>query len=101
MYNKIFLKILLFNEDDIGFNYGDCENPFEESITCDFEEEHLCGYISDSKANFNWKRQKSSSSNSNTKPLVDFTTGTSEGYYMYLDNKYPQSKGISRFVALI
>jgi hypothetical protein len=31
------------------FKYGSCEDPDFHSVTCDFEEEHICGYQSDPK----------------------------------------------------
>jgi hypothetical protein len=31
------------------FKYGSCEDPDFLSVTCDFEEEHICGYQSDPK----------------------------------------------------
>lgn len=40
------------------------------SVTCDFEEEHICGYES-VKADFNWVRHKGATGSSNTGPSVD------------------------------
>ena len=50
--------------------FGECESPDFASVTCDFEEEHICGYESD-KADFNWVRNRGSTFSSNTGPSVD------------------------------
>ena len=79
--------------DDIGFKYGDCEAADFISVSCDFEEEHICGYESDPKAEFNWVRQKGNTFSVNTGPTTDVTTGTAYGYYMYIETSYPQKYG--------
>ena len=79
--------------DDIGFKYGDCEAADFVSVSCDFEEEHICGYESDPKTEFNWARHQGKTFSSNTGPSVDVTTGTGDGYYMYIETSYPQYYG--------
>ena len=66
-------------KDDIGFKYGECESPDFVSVTCDFEEEHICGYESDQKADFNWVR--------NTGATGSFNTGPSVDVFIYLKNQ--------------
>ena len=61
----------IINKDDIGFKYGECESPDFVSVTCDFEEQHICGYESDEKADFNWSRNKGNTLTIQTGPSVD------------------------------
>ena len=63
--------ITIYFKDDVSIKYGDCEDPDFFSLTCDFEDEHLCGYQSDSTANFNWVRNNGPGSTLNTGPTVD------------------------------
>ncbi|CAF0741650.1 unnamed protein product, partial [Brachionus calyciflorus] len=78
--------------DDIDFNYGDCEDATYTSVTCDFEEDHICGYQPDPKADFNWARNRGITLSDYTGPTFDVTTGTEFGYYMYIETT-PQSLG--------
>ena len=67
-----FIKIIKKNwKDDIGFKYGECESPDFVSVTCDFEEQHICGYESDEKADFNWARNKGNTLTAQTGPSFD------------------------------
>ena len=50
------LRVLIFHKDDIILKFGECEPPDFSSITCNFEEEHICGYESDETGSFNWER---------------------------------------------
>ncbi|CAF0741635.1 unnamed protein product, partial [Brachionus calyciflorus] len=77
--------------DDIGFKYGDCEDANFTSVTCDFEEDHICGYQPDQKADFNWARNKGTTLSVQTGPTIDVTTGSSFGYYMYIETSLPQT----------
>lgn len=61
----------LTKKDDVGFKYGDCEDPHFESVTCDFEEEHICGYTSDSVEDFNWIRRSGRGQSNLTGPSFD------------------------------
>jgi hypothetical protein len=58
-------------KDDVSIKYGECEDPNFVSVTCDFEEEHICGYQSDSTAKFNWIRSKGSTSSAGSGPSID------------------------------
>lgn len=40
---------------------GECEDPNFISVTCDFQEEHICGYESDNTGDFNWIRYRATS----------------------------------------
>ena len=62
-------------------------------MTCDFEEEHICGWQSDSTADFNWLRNRGKTRTTGTGPSVDVTTGTRKGYYMYIETSSPQKEG--------
>jgi hypothetical protein len=89
-------------KDDIEFKYGPCQDPDFLSVTCDFEEEHICGYQSDPKAKFNWSRNKGNTLSTNTGPSVDVTTGTASGYYMYIETSAPQVRGdVARLISPI
>lgn len=79
--------------DDISVKYGNCQSPDYHGITCDFEEEHICGYETDPKATMNWLRHKGPTSSIYTGPSTDVTTGTSQGYYMYIETSPPAIKG--------
>ena len=50
---------------------GECEDATFTSVTCDFEEDHICGYQPDQTANFNWARNKGSTLSTQTGPSVD------------------------------
>lgn len=88
-----FLLIYIHFTDDITFRLGNCEDASYISATCDFEEEHICGYTSDSTADFNWTRNKGKTISGSTGPSVDVTTGTSAGYYMFIETSTPQKRG--------
>lgn len=57
--------------DDISQSMGPCEDPNFASVTCDFEEEHICGYTSDPTGQFNWLRHKGRTQSAQTGPSVD------------------------------
>ncbi len=71
--------------DDIAHRFGVCEDASHISVSCDFEEEHICGYTTDPLADFNWIRNKGKTESDKTGPIVDVTTGTKNGYYMYTE----------------
>jgi hypothetical protein len=58
-------------KDDFELKYGDCEDPEFISVTCDFEESHICGYESDQNAQFTWVRNKGDTNTIITAPTVD------------------------------
>jgi len=75
--------------DDITFeNCG--LNRTRHVLDCDFETD-FCSWETAGLANFNWTRQKGSTTSSNTGPPGDHTTGT--GYYAYIESSYPQQPG--------
>jgi hypothetical protein len=49
---------MLLKIDDISVRYGNCQSKDYEGVSCNFEEEHICGYKSDTTGNFNWIRNK-------------------------------------------
>lgn len=51
--------------------FGECENPDFFSVNCNFEEEHICGYQSDSTADFNWERKRGPTETQETGPSID------------------------------
>ena len=50
----------------------------QAQVTCNFEEEHICSYEYDSKADFLWKRHKGSTPTSGTGPSVDVSLKVEE-----------------------
>ena len=86
------IKIIFI--DDVGFTYGDCEDPDFTSVTCDFEEEHICGYESDATTKHNWIRDRGLTMTPNVGPRVDVSTNTDQGYFMYIDSSLPNIKGL-------
>jgi hypothetical protein len=89
------------------FSLGTC--PIR--LFCDFESADLCGYTHDASGNFEWSRQRGSTSSLYTGPPYDHTTFTSEGieiklkknkrskhlfilgYYMYIETSAPRKQG--------
>ena len=67
-------------------------------VSCDFEQDDLCGYTQDTKDDFDWTRSQQSTGSSGTGPSSDHTYGTSLGtvmsnecYYRFIFNDiYPQ-----------
>lgn len=49
------------------------------SVTCDFESENICGYIQETKSNYNWTKQKGHTPSTGTGPATDHTYGTMSG----------------------
>jgi hypothetical protein len=72
--------------DDLSGNVGSC--PLIK--TCDFESEDLCGFTNYPNAKFNWLRHKGNTSTPGTGPSYDHTTFSENGYYMYIQSKYPR-----------
>ena len=72
--------------DEISGNTGLCP----ASKTCDFENEDLCGFTNYTNAKFNWLRHKGSTATKGTGPSYDHTTFSENGYYMYIQSKYPR-----------
>lgn len=75
--------------DDIELSNGGCE----PEGYCNFET-GFCGYYNTEKEdNFDWIRARGDTDSPLTGPSVDATTGTKEGYYVYIDSSPPQIKG--------
>ncbi|XP_041467171.1 MAM and LDL-receptor class A domain-containing protein 1-like [Lytechinus variegatus] len=53
-------------------------------IGCDFEDD-ICGYTQEDDDDFDWTRHKGHTGTSDTGPPFDHTTGTVDGYYMYIE----------------
>ncbi|PAA52395.1 hypothetical protein BOX15_Mlig012801g1, partial [Macrostomum lignano] len=67
----------------------DCKDGEDESLcgyNCDFEIGE-CGYNDTSSRTFKWVRSRGATPQENTGPSVDHTTGTAEGYYVYVDSR--------------
>ncbi len=74
--------------DDIELVNGVC--PPE--LACNFEDDY-CGYYNIKEYDeFDWQRGQGQEYPS-TGPTVDHTTNTEEGYYAFIDPKYPQGQG--------
>lgn len=61
--------------DDITFNDGPCP----ASVSCDFEDQNICGYSQDTTDQFDWTRQKGHTGTVSTGPSADHTYGTASG----------------------
>ncbi|MBN3292395.1 MDGA1 protein, partial [Polypterus senegalus] len=78
---------------------GVCHSVFLDLLTdrtCGFEDEKICGFSQDSSDNFDWTRQNALTQNPkrspNTGPTKD-RSGSSEGYYMYIEASRPRMQG--------
>jgi hypothetical protein len=74
--------------DQISLKVGECE----ASRICDFETDY-CNWINDTTSDFFWKRSKNATSTAGTGPSIDHTTGSQNGYYIYIESSFPQKKG--------
>ncbi|XP_071486325.1 MAM and LDL-receptor class A domain-containing protein 1-like [Diadema antillarum] len=59
---------------------------------CDFEN-GWCQYTQAQDDNFDWVRQQGSTGSVGTGPSVDHTTGTANGYYVYIETSSPRVPG--------
>lgn len=76
--------------DDIEMVNGECD----EEGSCDFESD-FCGYYNTNEGDeFDWLRNKGDTDSYATGPSVDVTTGTKEGYYVFIETSYPAKLGI-------
>ena len=55
--------------------------------TCTFES-NQCGWINTDKDNFDWSRKRGRTPSFGTGPSVDHTTGTNQGYFMYIETSF-------------
>ena len=75
--------------DDIEMIAGECD----AEASCDFETGY-CGYYNTFEGdNFDWLRNKGDTDSFATGPIVDVSTGTKEGYYVFIEASYPQKQG--------
>ncbi|CAH1243820.1 MDGA1 [Branchiostoma lanceolatum] len=65
---------------------------------CDFETD-LCQFTQDTADDFDWTRHSGGTPSGNTGPTVDHTTGTSSGYYMYIETSGPQDGDAARLIS--
>ncbi|XP_071506663.1 MAM and LDL-receptor class A domain-containing protein 1-like [Diadema antillarum] len=75
-----------FALDDVTVSDGEC--PFFD-FNCTFESDE-CNFVQTLAPgdNQNWYRGKGSTSSTYTGPSIDHTTGTADGYYMYIEASY-------------
>jgi hypothetical protein len=65
--------------------------------SCDFEED-FCGYYNTREGDdFDWDRGRGKVYDL-TGPIVDHTTGTSEGYYAYIKTPFDALPGLCRSI---
>ncbi|XP_043921445.1 MAM and LDL-receptor class A domain-containing protein 1 [Protopterus annectens] len=77
--------------DDCGDNSD--EDNCSHELQCDFEN-GFCNWIQDTSDDFDWKRSHGPyPSLRDTRPMKDHTTGTVDGFYLYIDTSKPQSFG--------
>ncbi|CAM4977745.1 unnamed protein product [Rotaria socialis] len=76
--------------DDISLANGPCE----EEGSCNFEDGTFCGFYNPKdEDNFDWALNQGGTISFDTGPTVDHTTGTSVGYYAYIESSFPQNHG--------
>ncbi|CAF4185562.1 unnamed protein product, partial [Rotaria sp. Silwood2] len=76
--------------DDVSTTNGACE----EEGSCNFDDASFCGfYNSRDEDDFDWALNQGATISWYTGPSVDHTTGTSAGYYAYIESSYPQEHG--------
>ncbi|CAF3948718.1 unnamed protein product [Rotaria sp. Silwood2] len=78
--------------DDVQLLDGPCIKSDFYSISCTFEEEHICGYSSD-PTGFPWTRIKGFTTTLSTGPSEDHTFGTEQGHFMFIESSLPQKPG--------
>ncbi|XP_038052763.1 MAM and LDL-receptor class A domain-containing protein 2-like [Patiria miniata] len=71
--------------DDINLQTGVCER--DTSFNCNFEEGSLCGWVKPPTGSddTDWLLQRGATYTASTGPIVDHTTGTIEGSYLYIE----------------
>ncbi|XP_022097778.1 MAM and LDL-receptor class A domain-containing protein 1-like isoform X1 [Acanthaster planci] len=70
--------------DDIFLEAGPCP----ASTLCDFEFD-FCGWTQDQTDNFDWTRSYGGTPSSGTGPTTDHTTGTTQGFFAYIETSSP------------
>jgi hypothetical protein len=64
----------------------------EANLDCDFDSQTFCAWENEVGVQLKWGLNKGPTSTILTGPTVDHTTGTREGYYIYVNALDPQSK---------
>ncbi|CAF1276484.1 unnamed protein product [Adineta steineri] len=86
--------------DDLTLIDGPCIKSDFYTIDCTFEEEHICGYLSDPTGQFPWNRGQGSTPSALTGASQDHTLGTAQGHFMYIG--YPQKAGYkARLISVV
>ncbi|CAL1532685.1 unnamed protein product [Lymnaea stagnalis] len=62
------------------------------SMGCDFEG-GLCGWSHDTSDDFDWTRNRGETPTADTGPLVDHTTNSVHGHYLFAESSSPQEAG--------
>lgn len=70
--------------DDTYLVEGQCE-PDVPSVSCNFEQDYICGYRTDQTLAMKWKRFSGSIETYETGPINDVTLGSIHGHYMLFD----------------
>ncbi|XP_022096405.1 MAM and LDL-receptor class A domain-containing protein 1-like [Acanthaster planci] len=81
--------------DDIRVYDGECE----ATHFCEFQDPNLCGYKQDTKDDFDWTHNKGPTPSFYTGPTADYSYGTPEGYYMYIECSPPRPNDIARLIS--
>lgn len=68
------------------------------AANCTFEK-NQCGWVNTDKDNFDWKRKQGRTPSIGTGPSVDHTTGTNQGYYVYIETSYGSVGDRARLVS--
>ncbi|CAG5126615.1 unnamed protein product, partial [Candidula unifasciata] len=71
--------------DDVQLVPGLCSAAGSSPIDCDFENVGICGYMQDSRDQFDWTWSSGETSSDSTGPTSDHTYGTVLGHYMYTE----------------
>ncbi|XP_013402242.2 MAM and LDL-receptor class A domain-containing protein 1-like, partial [Lingula anatina] len=58
-------------------------------FVCNFDKDN-CGFIQKKSDNFDWTRLRGNTTSAKTGPTGDHTTGTSTGYYMFIETSSPR-----------
>ena len=74
--------------DDIQMTEKECDgSDGSDSHSCNFDETSLCGYVNDPEGNTIPWMQGAGGLNQGHGPDIDHSTGTVNGYYMYIDGQ--------------
>lgn len=65
---------------------------------CTFEK-NQCGWVNTDKDNFDWRRKQGRTPSIGTGPSVDHTTGTNQGYFMYIETSFGSIGDRARLVS--